>query len=68
MARQQYSIEKFKPTKGAFGGGSKFNQKLKLQASLREQLEKMELDKSKAETTTPEKDSSQEENVTDRTE
>ena len=47
MARLRYYGEKFKPTKGAFGGMSKFNKKLKLQAELKDKLEKMEAEKSK---------------------
>ena len=41
MARQFYR-EKFKPTKGAFGGTSKYNRKLKLQAELKAQIAEME--------------------------
>jgi len=42
MARQRYYGEKFKPTKGAFGGTSKYNRKLKLQAELKAQIAEME--------------------------
>jgi len=44
MARQFYR-EKFKPTNGAFGGTSKYNRKLKLQAELKAQLAEMEREK-----------------------
>ena len=46
MARQFYR-EKFKPTKGAFGGTSKYNRKLKLQAELKAQVAEMEREKKK---------------------
>jgi hypothetical protein len=42
MARQRYYGEKFKPTKGAFGGTSKFNRRLKLEAELKAQIAEME--------------------------
>ena len=42
MARQRYYGEKFKPTKGAFGGTSKYNRRLKEQAKLKAQIAEME--------------------------
>tara|TARA_Y100001933_G_scaffold265165_1_gene336264 strand:+ start:10830 stop:11048 length:219 start_codon:yes stop_codon:yes gene_type:complete len=71
MARLRYYGEKFKPTKGAFGGMSKFNKKLKLQAELKEKLEKMEAEKSKTKETKSKKTSTkktdQDTNVTTET-
>ena len=42
MARQQYQREKFKPTKGAFGGTSKYNRRLKEQAKIKAEVALME--------------------------
>ena len=42
MTRQRYYGEKFKPTKGVFGGTSKFNRKLKLQEKIKAQVAEME--------------------------
>ena len=73
MARLRYYGEKFKPTKGAFGGMSKFNKKLKLQAELKEKLEKMEAENSKTKetkskkTSTKKKKTDQDTNVTTET-
>ena len=57
MARQRYYGEKFKPTKGAFGGKSKYQKSLERQAELRKQIAEFEekqkqeeADKAKAET------------------
>ena len=55
MARQRYYGEKFKPTKGAFGGTSKFNRKLKLQAELKAQIAGMEEKKKQEEAKKAEK-------------
>lgn len=74
MARQRYYGEKFKPTRGAFGGTSNYNKKLKLQVELREQLERMETakaesdDKPEQPESNPTKETTQQTNVTDRTE
>jgi hypothetical protein len=70
MARLRYYGEKFKPTKGAFGGTSKFNKKLKLQAELKEKLEKMEAEKAKTDSedsSTNQKKTDQDTNVTTET-
>ncbi len=55
MARQRYYGEKFKPTKGAFGGTSKYNRKLKLQAELKAQIAEMEEKKKQKEAEKTEK-------------
>jgi hypothetical protein len=39
MARQRYYGEKFKPTKGAFGGTSKFNRRLNEEAKTKALIE-----------------------------
>jgi hypothetical protein len=55
MARQQYPGEKFKPTKGAFGGTSKYNRRLKEQAKLKAQIAEMEEKKKQEEAKKAEK-------------
>ena len=55
MARQRYYGEKFKPTKGAFGGTSKYNRKLKMQAELKAQIAEMEEKKKQEEAKKAEK-------------
>lgn len=48
MARQRYYGEKFKPTKGAFGGTSKYNRRLKEEAKIKAAVEeKIRKDKEK---------------------
>ena len=65
MARLRYYGEKFKPTKGAFGGTSRFNKKLKLQAELKAKVKQMEEEKAKPEPKNPKTD--QDTNVTTET-
>jgi hypothetical protein len=45
MARQRYYGEKFKPTKGAFGGTSKFNRRLNEEAKIKALIEEKNLEK-----------------------
>ena len=47
MARQQYYGEKFKPTKGAFGGKSKYQKSLERTAELKKQIAELEEKKKK---------------------
>jgi hypothetical protein len=75
MARQRYYGEKFKPTKGAFGGTSKFNRRLKLEAELKAQIAEMEekkkqeeVEKSTKKKPATEKSAKKKDVVEDRTE
>lgn len=75
MARQRYYGEKFKPTKGAFGGTSKFNRRLKLQEKIKAEIAEMEekkkqeeVEKSTKKKPAAEKSAKKKDVVEDRTE